>query len=219
MSSVVPRHVSNDDHPLRLADIASTVYNNKDRPFQYADLAFDELPQSAQKFLTDTTNLFPLSSIQPDLYFPMMLQVRKARQERLVRTLEGVHRSIVAGMLATSTPADNREDRSKHLFDLQSVLIPEWRSHLDAYVDEIDALIWFEMATRKGTRWEQSLEQSLREREEDVQRMLEFALQCLQMINDKESEGHISDRESDVSDSDGQWVPVNGHVGIRGGLN
>jgi len=87
-------------------------------------------------------------------------------------------------MVLANHPDD--ESRNEAIAEIQYALLPEWRSHLDDYVDEIDALVWFDIHAQKGTPNPLSLKQVLHDREEDVAKMIEFALQLLQKAYEKQ---------------------------------
>jgi len=174
---------SSDD--FLLAAVASAAYDPQ--PFSFHDLEFSDLPQSAQEFLTQTTNLyhqFPASC--GPTYFDEICHIRKNRAERLERVLENVNRGIADNMMVVLANHTDDESRNVAIAEMQQALLPEWRSHLDDYVDEIDALVWFDVHAQKGTPHPLSLKQVLHDREEDVARMIELALQLLQKAYERQ---------------------------------
>jgi len=193
MSSLVSRNLSDDDN-LPFADLASICFDDTSYPFQYAGLSFEELPRVAQKFLADNIERFPSNLSQEELgkYFKKLLDFRGAQQRRLARTLEGVHRAIVSGMIKSRTKEQTETDDPADT--LREVLIPEWRSHMHDYVDRIDALIWFEMEMRKDTAFELGAQDYIQERKDDVERMITFVVQSLQVINDTVKREMLAER-------------------------
>ncbi|KAF8875873.1 hypothetical protein CPB84DRAFT_1796275 [Gymnopilus junonius] len=183
MSSFIWGSPSDSDDQFSLLNISSNFYDVDRRPFTFIGLKFEDLPQPTQEFLSHNTERLPSTVSKGDLdhYFHKLLAFRQEQQQRLERTLEGVHRAIVTAMLAARADPTNQ-----HVLDrLRDVLVSEWRSHLDDYVDEINALIWFEMEMRKDTPLAMLPQQPFQERQEDVQRMVQFAIQCLQNVNEK----------------------------------
>ncbi|KIM45656.1 hypothetical protein M413DRAFT_345145 [Hebeloma cylindrosporum] len=175
----------NDDSLV--AEIASLAYTPA--LYSFHDLPFCDLPQTAQEFLTHTTNLYPDSpEIEGLEYFEEISHIRKSRAARLQRVLEGVNRGIADNMILLANPThdDGDDTRNIAIAQIQNILLPEWRSHLDDHVEEIDALAWFEIHTRKGTPYPFSLERVLRDREEYVALTVEFALQSLQLAYEKQ---------------------------------
>jgi hypothetical protein len=177
----VPEISSNDD--FLVAKVVSFAYNPLD--FDFHDLQFSELPQPTREFLTDTTNLYPRfpASCGP-VYFDDILHIRKARAAQLKRVLEGVNRRIANDMIVSTHHSDEGAKNASKA-EVDKVLIPQWRRHLDDYVLEIDALVWFEVHAQRGTPNPLSLKQALSDREEDVARIIEFALQLLQMAYER----------------------------------
>ncbi|KAF5328820.1 hypothetical protein D9619_011502 [Psilocybe cf. subviscida] len=153
-----------DTTALPLAEIASALYNIDDHIFENMYLNFSELSLPAQKLLTEA-GLYPINPAVGDddaaLYQQPLLVLRKARQERLGRTLEGVNRALIYGLI-TNNPTlhaqftsafnvkSNIANVAQFLPSLQGVLVPELQGHLDCYMEEIDALLWFEVALRKN---------------------------------------------------------------------
>lgn len=183
--TTVDETIPNDDSLV--AEIASMVYTPP--LFSFHDLPFHDLPLSVQDFLTHVTNLYPDSpECSSEEYFDELTHIRKNRAARLQRVLEGVNRDIANNMIVLANPTNNLDDDSRNIpiAEIQNILLPEWRSHLDDYVEEIDALVWFTMHTRKGTPYPFSLERVLSDREEYVALMLEFALQSLQLAYEKQ---------------------------------
>ena len=177
----------NDDSLV--AELASLAYTPA--LFSFHDLPFHDLPLSAQDFLTDTANLYPDSPSLSCLdYFDELTHIRKNRAARLQRVLEGVNHDIAKNMMVLANPTNDGSsddnNRTIAISEIRDILLPEWRGHLDDYVEEIDALVWFEIHTRKGTPYPFSLEQVLIDREEYVDLMLEFALQSLQLAYEKQ---------------------------------
>ncbi|PPQ97231.1 hypothetical protein CVT26_000759 [Gymnopilus dilepis] len=221
MSSLILANSSSSDDIFSLADMASTFYDVDRRPFTLAGLKYDELPEGTRDFLSQSTERLPntISEAELNTYFHKLLLFRQEHQKRLGRTLEGVHRAIVSDMLALKADPTNQETLNR----LTNVLVPEWRAHLDKHVDELDALIWFETEMRKGTPFAMLPEQPAKERREDVQRMVQFAVQCLQEVNERvkremrgevllveherdgetAGEGHLSDASSSSSGEEG----------------
>ncbi|KDR67876.1 hypothetical protein GALMADRAFT_231767 [Galerina marginata CBS 339.88] len=245
--SLIPTHPSSSSTPsssehLPLSNLTSIFYDSSARPFSLFGLSFSELPEATQGFLKENAARLPtrlcLSEDEEEndeeedgdgdgdgdkeglnAYFGMLLKFREEEQERLGRTLEGVHRAIVLSMLTakTTSPTSTHthaqaQAREEAETELRTILVPEWRSHLDDYVDRIDALIWFETEMRRGTVYEMGYEQCVWERREDVQRMVLFAVRGLQGVHETmmgergerelgvglgvvggELEGHISD--------------------------
>jgi len=205
--------------------------------FNLSGLTFDELPENARKFLVGT-GLFPNEFANLEIFFQALLEVRRARRDRLERTLEGVNRAIVKEMLASHERSEDESIDESCRAVLSGVLQPEWREHLDQYVEEIDALIWLDMTARAESTNQLTLEQYMVERQDDVERMVEFALRCLQKTFDKvkremqaewimremleageaqgdvdeaeldEAQGHISEVASEFGSDDGQWVAL-----------
>ncbi|CAA7271350.1 unnamed protein product [Cyclocybe aegerita] len=169
-------------------------------PYIFTGKTFEELSEAAQKFLTKT-GLWPMDeeTFEREEFFERLYKIREARRDRLERTLEGVSRAIAKEMLVradevpasatninaggegpasgTATPGLAPSTRENIV---GGFLYPEWQEHLEAYVEEIDALIWVDMHLRLGVEPSLSVKGYLRERKEDVERMTEFAVQCLQ---------------------------------------
>ncbi|KAF9526904.1 hypothetical protein CPB83DRAFT_857176 [Crepidotus variabilis] len=154
------------------------------KSFDLQDQPFEELPESIQRFLL-TTGLYPKQFQNIQAFFKALLETRTARRHRLERTLEGVSKSIVREMLASHFRTGNStlDEQCKPV--LRDVLQPEWRDHLDSYVEEIDALIWLDMTARENTPEQPSWEQYMTERRGDIESMVDFALQCLQNAFEK----------------------------------
>ncbi|KAF8149348.1 hypothetical protein B0H34DRAFT_733423 [Crassisporium funariophilum] len=173
--------ISYDEQQISFADVASAVYSNKDRPFLLGDLTFNQLPRTIQKFLLDTTELYSVTFADPEVYQEMLFKVRKERLERLRRNLAGVHRAIVIEMFKANSNA-SEEELHGSLYKLKDVLIPEWRSHLDAYVEELDALTWFEI--KMGPLHEIQMAVYLEDRKDNIEQMLTLVIQCLLLKNE-----------------------------------
>ena len=170
-----------------VAEIASMAYTPP--LFSLHDLPFHDLPPTVQYFLSHTTNLYPDSPECSSLeYFDELTHIRKNRAARLQRVLEGVNRNIAHNMIALANLTEESDDDSRNIpvAEIRHILLPEWRSHLDDYVEEIDALVWFSIHTRKGTPYPFSLERVLNDREEYVSLMMEIALQSLQLAYEKQ---------------------------------
>ncbi|CAA7271367.1 unnamed protein product [Cyclocybe aegerita] len=191
---------SNFEHgPLSGSMIVHRAFYHAE-PYTFIGKAFDELPEAAQKFLVKM-GLWPMDeeTFDREEFFERVYTIREARRDRLERTLEGVSRAIAKEMLvradegpASATnvhgggegPASGAATPGLAPSARENVvgvlLYPEWQEHLEAYVEEIDALIWVDMRLRLGAEPSLSVKGYLREREEDVERMTEFAVQCLQ---------------------------------------
>jgi len=90
-------------------------------------------------------------------------------------------------VLASPTNDGSSDDNNRTIAisEVRDLLLPEWRGHLDDCVEEIDALVWFEIHTRKDTPYPFSLEQVLIGGREYVVLMLESTLQLLQLAYEK----------------------------------
>jgi len=154
------------------------------RPFNLTGKSFGELPEATRRFLVEM-ELYPAEFANVKEFFQALLDIRCKRLEKLERTLEGVNRAIVREILASHARMGNHamDDTSRRV--LGEVLQPEWRGHLDQYVEEIDALIWLDMTARAECTPRPTYEQYMRERAETVEGMTEFALRCLQNALDK----------------------------------
>ncbi len=181
-------------------------------------------------------DLYPVEFANVKAFFQALLDVRYKRLERLERTLEGVNRAIVREILASHTRTGNNamDDACRRV--LGEVLQPEWRGHLDQYVEEIDALIWLDMTARADCTTSPTYEQYMKERADTVEGMTEFALRCLQNSLDKVKmeekaqsflekmtldgfteyghfidAGHLSDTASESAFEEEQWVNISEH--------
>ncbi|GLB44979.1 hypothetical protein LshimejAT787_1900570 [Lyophyllum shimeji] len=128
-------------------------------PYPYSGLSFEELPLEAQNML----NCYVLSA---DSYDPAAVEeVRHQRAGRLYRNLTGVfdalvtkRREVVGINAALQTMQPGRPEYTaaedtyvriaRHVYH---ELLPELHGHLDRFIRETDALVWFEQHVRDGT--------------------------------------------------------------------
>ena len=174
------------DDPL-VAEAASMAYTPP--LFNFHDLPFHDLPPTVQDFLTHTTNLYPDSPECSSLEYSVELtHIRENRAARFQRVLEGVNRDMANNMVVVANPTGHSDDYSRNIpiAEIRNILIPEWRSHLNDYVEEIDALVWFSMHTRKGTQYPFSLKRVLIDRDEYVAKEVELALRSLFVAHERQ---------------------------------
>lgn len=186
---------STNDLDIPLEECLSELYNVDDKPFSlFPSRTFDSLPQRAQQLLSRHRLDFPASDSLPltqetrDILFEKLSMARKAELSVFERNTSGVNREIVSQMstLSSQSPGEYHKPQDEQaLYYLTNVLIPEWRGHLDDGLDKIDTLIWFEMVLTNGTGFEQSLEVYLKDRREDVERMVTHATQSLQRVKEQ----------------------------------
>jgi len=184
MSSLVIRNNTNEANYF-LKELSDIIFDAKKRTFGLEDKRYQELPEANSRFLESIWSDLPLEYDLSDPaelheYFRKLLLIRERLNNRLQRTLYGVHRAIVAGMLTLNS---NPED-FKTLQNIRDVLLPEWRSHLDDHLDKIDALAWFETWQRKGTVQEMPPAVLTQDREMDIKNMVDLGIQQLQLIHE-----------------------------------
>jgi len=126
-------------------------------PYTYSTFAFEQLPFLAQKFLLER-GLAPSWEYNTDV----VENTRIEHAHKLFRTLEGVHIALVERrreLVAlheqeehTEEPSEEVEERLAEIaHEVGNVLLPEWRSHLDDFMREFDALIWLDVVAREDT--------------------------------------------------------------------
>ena len=132
-------------------------------PYGFSNFPFEELPRQAQAFLVEN-NLYPIIKYNTDT----VNQLRQHRASKLYRTLEGVHGAIVTRRreLASMNPNDipwddldtlgespcDPKDRCRSLLlEVVTILYPELCDHLNDFMLDMDALVWFDVYVRHGT--------------------------------------------------------------------
>lgn len=127
-------------------------------PYTYCNFAFEHLPFQAQKFLTER-GLAPSWEYDADV----VEATRTERAHKLFRTLEGVHIALVERRREVivlheqeghteGEPSEELKERLAEIaHEVGNVLLPEWRSHMDDFMREFDALIWVDVVAREDT--------------------------------------------------------------------
>lgn len=111
-------------------------------------------------FLLQNANSIGESQPQP----PSLLHVRNLAFQKFIRTLEGSARALVRGLIGSMEKAslpitpftttseegfnthldaeslrDSQHTKDEHIAEVRDILFPEWRAHIESYIEELDA--------------------------------------------------------------------------------
>lgn len=167
-------------------------------PYMFSGLSFADLPQRAREFLSSP------SLATPELVHDQEIVNSKLTylSHKLMRSCTGVHVSLVhlrrevASLAADASkrlkdaavpgwalvhaqPEPELSEKRVQIAGEVLTLLPEWRAHLDEFMEDLDALVWFDVHARLGTPDEVTPEVELLYRESRAQPILRATIEAL----------------------------------------